>query len=303
MHAGPGLVPGLFVREDPMASSTWIVGGRDILEGHAFLLMGVLNLTPDSFSDGGLFLDPGAAEAQALRMVAEGAGLLDLGAESSRPGSEPVSGEEEWRRLGAVLKRLRAALPALPISVDTTKSSVGRRALDEGADILNDISAGRMDSRVFALAAERSASLILMHSRGTPKTMQEFAHYDDACKEVASELGDQLEAASRAGVAKERVVLDPGIGFSKRVEDNVALLRDLRPLHLFGRPLLVGASRKSLIGALTGAPVEARLPGTLALHCAALQAGARIFRVHDVEAHRQALTCASAVAAAKESKV
>lgn len=273
----------------------WMVGGKNLLEGRPFLLMGVLNLTPDSFSDGGRFGDPGAAEAHARRMVEEGADLVDVGAESSRPGSDPVSEEEEWRRLGPVLKRLRAAFPALPISVDTTKAAIAGRALDEGADILNDITAGRGEPELLRIAAKRGASLVLMHMRGTPKTMQDAPHYDDAPAEVATELGERLGEAIRGGIALERIVVDPGIGFAKRLEDNLALLRNLGPLHRLGRPLLVGASRKSLIGALTGAPVEARLPGTLALHCAALHAGARIFRVHDVAAHKQALTCTAAV--------
>jgi len=277
----------------------WIVRGRNLMEERPFLLMGILNLTPDSFSDGGSHLDPAQALDHALRLAEEGADLLDLGAESSRPGSDPVPAEEEWRRLGPVLTRVRAALPELPLSVDTTKAEVARRALDGGADIVNDISAGRLDPAMLPLAARRGASLVLMHMRGEPKTMQADPRFEDAPREVASDLGLRLAAALSAGVAPERIVLDPGIGFGKRTQDNLALLADLSPLLALGRPVLVGASRKSLIGALAGAPVEERLPGTLALHAAALLGGARVFRVHDVAAHRQALTCAAAVAAAR----
>ncbi len=280
----------------PAGSAAWRVGGRDLLADRPFLLMGVVNVTPDSFSDGGRFLDPGAAVAQAVRLAEEGADLLDLGAESSRPGSDPVPAREEWRRLGPVLEQVRAALPELPLSVDTTKAKVARRALDAGADVVNDISAGRLDPGLLPLVAERGAALVLMHMRGVPKTMQEAPVYADAPAEVAAELAERLDAARREGVREERLVLDPGIGFGKRVEDNLALLRDLSPLLALGRPVLVGASRKSVVGALTGAGVEDRLPGTLALHVAAFLGGARLFRVHDVAAHRQALTCAAALA-------
>lgn len=273
----------------------WVVRGRNLLEGRPFLLMGILNLTPDSFSDGGRFLDPASAESHAKRMAQSGADLIDLGAESSRPGSDPVDAEQEWSRLGPVLARLRAALPEMPLSVDTTKAEVARRALDAGADVINDISAGRSDPDMLPLVAQRGAALVLMHMRGEPKTMQEDPRYGDAPREVAAELTAALEAAKAAGVADERIVLDPGIGFGKRTQDNLALLADLSPLLALGRPLLVGASRKSLVGDLTGAPVEARLPGTLALHAAALLGGARVFRVHDVAAHKQALACAAAV--------
>jgi dihydropteroate synthase len=211
-----------------------------------------------------------------------------------------VTAEEEWRRLSPALERIRGALPKLPLSVDTTKAEVARRALDAGADAVNDISAGLLDPAMFPLVAERGASLVLMHMRGVPKSMQEEPQYSDAPREVAAGLGERLATALRAGVAEERIALDPGIGFGKRTEDNVALLSDLSPLLVLGRPVLIGASRKSVVGALTGAEVGERLPGTIALHVAALLGGARIFRVHDVAAHRQALTCAAAIAAAQK---
>ena len=284
-------------------AARWVVRGRDLLEGRPFALMGVVNLTPDSFSDGGRHLEPQAALDHALRLAGEGADLLDLGAESSRPGSDPVTTEEEWRRLGPALERIRSALPDLPLSVDTTKAEVARRSLDAGADAVNDISAGLLDPAMLPLICQRGAALVLMHMRGVPKSMQEEPQYSDAPREVAAYLGERLAAALRAGVAGERIALDPGIGFGKRTEDNLALLSDLSQLLAFGRPVLIGASRKSVIGALTGAPIGERLPGTIALHVAALLGGARIFRVHDVAAHRQALLCAAAVAAAQKSIV
>jgi dihydropteroate synthase len=275
-----------------------LLRGRDFLEGKPFLLMGVLNLTPDSFSDGGLHLDPGAAAAQAARMAREGADLLDLGAESSRPGSDPVPAAEELRRLLPVIRTLRRDLPEVPISVDTTKAEVAREALDAGADLVNDISAGTFDPAMIPLCARRGAPLVLMHMRGVPKTMQASPSYQDPVEEVLSELRERVRAAEAAGLGPGTLLVDPGIGFGKRPEDNLALLDGLESFAVLGHPVLVGASRKSLIGALTGAPVGERLPGTLALHVAAFLRGARIFRVHDVSEHRQALLCAAALAAA-----
>ncbi|MEW5765502.1 MAG: dihydropteroate synthase [Acidobacteriota bacterium] len=272
--------------------------GRNRLEESPFLLMGVLNLTPDSFSDGGLYLDPADACARGVRMAREGADLLDLGAESSRPGSDPVPSGEELRRLLPVVEALRRALPDVPLSVDTTKAEVARAALDAGADMVNDISAGTFDEAMIPLCARRRVPLVLMHLRGTPKTMQEAPHYEDPVAEVVSELAARVRAAEAAGLGPGTLLVDPGIGFGKRPEDNLALLRNLPALSSLGYPLLVGVSRKSLIGALTGAPVGERLPGTLALHAAALLGGARIFRVHDVAEHRQALLCAAALASA-----
>lgn len=278
-----------------MATGGLVLRGKDRLEGRPFLLMGIVNVTPDSFSDGGRFLDPAAAVAHGRRLAAEGADILDLGAESSRPGSDPVPAEEELRRLLPVVRGLREALPEVPLSVDTTKAAVAEAALDHGADMVNDISAGTFDPAVVPLCARRRAPLVLMHLRGTPKTMQEAPYYRDPVAEVKGELEGRLRAAEAAGLGPGTLLLDPGIGFGKRPEDNLALLRDLPPLASLGYPLLVGVSRKSLVGALTGAPVEDRLPGSLAFHVAALLGGARIFRVHDVAAHRQALACAAAL--------
>jgi dihydropteroate synthase len=273
---------------------TLVVKGRDLLEARPFLLMGVVNVTPDSFSDGGRFLNPQEAIAHGLRMAEEGAHILDLGAESSRPGSDPVEDDEEVRRLLPVLDGLRRALPEIVLSVDTTKASVARSALDGGADLVNDISAGA-DPAMLPLCALRGAPIVLMHMRGRPKTMQTEPRYSDAAAEVVSELRPRVEAAEAAGLGPGQIVVDPGFGFAKRPQDNLALVAHLEALASFGHPVLVGASRKSTIGAVTGAPVEDRLPGTLALHTAALLKGARILRVHDVKAHTQAMACAAAL--------
>ena len=273
----------------------FLARGRDLLEGRACLIMGVLNLTPDSFSDGGRFVKAEDAVTRGMEMAEEGADLLDLGAESSRPGSEPVAEEEEKRRLLPVLQALRRALPDVPLSVDTTKASVAEAALDAGADVINDISGGRMDAAMVPLCARRGATLILMHMRGTPKIMQESPCYEDPVAEITAELRACVAAAESAGLGPGQLAVDPGIGFAKRPQDNLSVLAHLEALTCLGHPILVGASRKSLIGALTGADVADRLPGTLALHTAALLNGAQILRVHDVKEHRQALACAAAL--------
>lgn len=274
---------------------TLMARGRNLLEGRRFLVMGVVNVTPDSFSDGGRFLDPAFAIAHGLRLAEEGAHILDLGAESSRPGSDRVSEEEEKRRLLPVVEGLRAALSHMPLSVDTTKASVAAAALDAGADLINDISAGTSDPALLPLCANRNVCVILMHSRGEPKTMQDAPHYADCAAEVVGELRCRVEAAETAGLGPGRLVVDPGFGFAKRAQDNLALVAHLEALSCLGYPILVGASRKATIGVLTGASADDRLPGTLALHAAALLKGASILRVHDVREHTQALACAAAL--------
>lgn len=274
---------------------TLVVRGRNLLEDRRFLIMGVVNVTPDSFSDGGRFLDPAAAVAHGLKLAEEGAHILDLGAESSRPGSGPVSEEEERRRLLPVIEGLRAALPGMPLSVDTKKAPVAAAALEAGADMINDISAGTFDPALVPICIQRTAPLVLMHSRGEPETMQESPHYGDCVAEVVAELRNRVEAAEAAGFGPGQLVVDPGFGFAKRTEDNLALIAHLEALACMGYPILVGASRKATIGTLTGAPLGDRLPGTLALHAAALLKGASILRVHDVSEHVQALACAAAL--------
>ncbi len=274
-----------------------VVRGRDLLEGRRCLIMGILNLTPDSFSDGGRYLAPDRAAAHGEAMAEEGADILDLGAESSRPGSEPVPAEEEAGRLLPVLVALRASLPGAVLSVDTTKAAVAEAALDAGADMINDISAGRMDPAMIPLCARRRVPLVLMHMRGVPKTMQEEPFYRDTVGEVTGELRGRVTEAEEAGMGPGDLVIDPGIGFGKRPRDNTVLIHHLEAPASLGYPVLVGASRKSLIGFLSGAPVEERLPGTIAFHTAALLRGASILRVHDVKAHVQALACTSALPA------
>ena len=268
--------------------------GARTFEGPGPFLMGVLNATPDSFSDGGRFADPGAAEARALAMAEEGADLVDVGGESTRPGAEPVPVEEEIRRVVPVVERLRARGFPLPVSVDTSKPEVARAALDAGADLVNDV-AGLAAPGMAELVAARGVPAVIMHTRGTPADMASRAVYVDVVEEVAAELGQALARAERAGVRRERVLLDPGIGFAKTAAQSVALLAGLPRLRALGCPLLVGPSRKSFIGRISGAGVEERLPGTLAAVAACVLAGAEIVRVHDVAPARQAALVAAAI--------
>ncbi len=257
-------------------------------------LMGVLNVTPDSFSDGGRFLDPGAAVDRALRLVEEGADLLDVGGESARPGAPPVPAQEERRRVVPVLERLAARGFAVPISVDTSKAEVARAAVGAGAAMVNDVR-GLADPEMARAVAEAGVPVVLMHMRGTPADMQSRASYRDVVAEVKAELAAALARAAAAGVPAERTVLDPGIGFAKAAGHSLRLLGRLGELETLGRPLLVGPSRKSFIGHVTGAPVAERLPGTLAAVAAAVLGGAAFLRVHDLGAARQAARVAAAI--------
>ena len=270
-------------------------GGRQLALGGRPRVMGILNLTPDSFSDGGLCDDPGRAVERALALAEAGADLLDLGAESTRPGggvygggAPPVDVEEEWRRLAPVLATLRRRLD-LPLSVDTRKGEVARRALAEGADLINDVTA-LADPAAARAVADAGCPVVLMHSRGETATMQRHAVYDDVVAAVRSELAAALDRAERLGVDREQTVLDPGIGFAKGGEHNVTLLARLDELAELGRPLLVGASRKAFLGRLSGVerPAE-RLAGSLAAALWSAARGAAIVRVHDVAETRQAL--------------
>ncbi len=271
------------------------VGDRDLFRDRQSLLMGILNVTPDSFYDGGRCLDSERAVEHGVKLSEEGAHILDVGAESSRPGSDPIPAEEEMARLLPVLEGLRQSLSDAVLSVDTVKAEVARAALDAGADLINDISAGRYDPEMIPLAAEKKVPIVLMHMRGLPKTMQESPRYEDPVFEVVEELRVAVKAAEAAGVDSGKIVVDPGIGFGKRPADNLDLLDSLPSLKSLGYPVLVGASRKSLIGHVTGAQAEDRLPGTLALHLLATLNGANILRVHDVREHAQALRMLRAV--------
>jgi len=250
------------------------------------LLMGIVNLTPDSFSDGGRHLDPRAAIDAGLAMVEQGADILDLGAESTRPGAATVEPAEEIRRLLPVIEGLSAC--GVPLSVDTRKPEVMREVLAAGADMINDIAGFATPAAIAAVAASR-CGLCVMHMQGEPGTMQQAPAYEDVVAEVQDWLRERVVALGAAGVEATRIVLDPGIGFGKTVDHNLQLLEALDEFAVFGMPLLVGVSRKSLIGALTGRPVDGRLAGSLAAALAAVARGAKIVRVHDVPETRDAL--------------
>lgn len=254
--------------------------------------MGVLNVTPDSFSDGGDYLDPAAAVAHARRMAAEGADLVDVGGESTRPGSEPVPLDEELRRVLPVLERLSGS--GIAASIDTSKAEVARRALAAGAQLVNDVTALRGDPAMVGVVAVSQAELCLVHMLGEPRTMQENPRYADVVSDVKRFLEERLDFAARQGVAEERIWLDPGIGFGKALEHNLALLRRLDEIVAIGRPVLIGASRKRFIGTLTGRSERERGAGTLAANLIAYQRGASMFRVHEVAPNRDALLLAAA---------
>jgi dihydropteroate synthase len=256
--------------------------------------MGVVNATPDSFSDGGRFLALDAAVARAERLAEEGADLVDLGGESTRPGALPVGEDEERRRVVPVVERLRARGFRVPISVDTSKGAVARAALEAGADLVNDVS-GLSDPALAAAVAEAGVPVVVMHTRGTPADMAGRARYADLLGEVAAELRQGMARAAAAGIGEERIILDPGLGFAKTPAQTVELLARVGELRGLGRPLLVGPSRKRFIGELTGAPVGDRLHGTLAAVAACVLAGVEFVRVHDVAAARQAALVAAAL--------
>ncbi len=257
------------------------------------IVMGVVNVTPDSFSDGGAWLDAEAAIAHGRELVAQGAAILDVGGESTRPGAEPVSEAEELRRVVPVLHGLAGA--GARLSIDTSKAAVAAAALDAGATIVNDVSALRGDPAMAALVAQRDCDVCLMHMLGEPRTMQRDPRYDDVVLEVREFLSERLRLAVGAGIARERVWLDPGIGFGKTVDHNLELLARLDEIVALGAPLVVGTSRKAFLGAIAGGQaVDARVPGTIATNVLALARGARIFRVHDVAAVHDALLVAAA---------
>ena len=258
------------------------------------LIMGILNVTPDSFSDGGSFMDPQRALSQFDRMVSEGADLIDIGAESTRPGSKGIDEREELRRLTPVLEVI-GKRATVPISVDTRKAVVAERVLDLGAVIINDVSALTYDPNVGPVVARRKAGLVLMHMRGTPQTMQQFCEYENVVKEVGSYLGDRVKHAERVGIAREQMIVDPGIGFAKHPQHNLALLHGLRAFQQLGRPVVVGVSNKSFIGTVTDAPVHKRTMGTAAAVTAAVLGGAQMVRVHDVRLMRDVVRMSEAI--------
>ena len=257
-------------------------------------VMGIVNVTPDSFSDGGRYFALEKAIAHGIALARQGAEIIDIGGESTRPGARPVSAGEEMERVLPVIRGLRRAL-SIPISIDTTKADVARAAVDEGADMVNDISALRFDPAMAPLIAAAKLPVVLMHMQGTPRTMQQSPRYQDVVEEVKEFLQSRIRFALEAGVSAERIIIDPGIGFGKELEHNLALLRGLPALASLGQPLLVGPSRKTFVGKLLDAGPEERLEGSLAAAVAAVLAGANIIRTHDVKETRRAVRIADAL--------
>ncbi len=260
------------------------------------LVMGVLNVTPDSFSDGGRFAEPALAAEHALRMVHDSADIIDIGGESTRPGAEPVPVEQEIERVIPVITAIRRETD-VPISIDTYKAKTAKAALEAGADIVNDVSALRFDPEMVRVVADHKVPLVLMHMLGSPRDMQKDPRYDDCIKEVSEFLDERAEFAVAHGVARSRIIVDPGLGFGKRLEDNIVILRDLKRFRSLGRPVLVGASRKSFISKLhpSDEPADRRLGGSLAAMTLAVLNGANIIRVHDVDQTVEALKVLEAV--------
>lgn len=262
--------------------------------GKRTLLMGVLNVTPDSFSDGGLYFDKEKAIAHGLRMIEEGADIIDIGGESTRPGSKPLGLEEELHRIIPVIEFL-VKESDIPISIDTYKSAVARKAIEVGAEIVNDISALRFDPDLAKLVAKEDVPLILMHMRGVPETMQKDVHYDSLFSEILQYLKDSIKRAEADGIAPEQIIIDPGIGFGKTIEDNLLIIKNLSEFRILGKPILLGTSRKSFIGKILGAEIGDRLEGTLSSIAIGVLNGAHIIRCHDVLQAKKAIAVADAI--------
>ena len=272
-----------------MTARVWKIGDRTVDLAKRGMIMGVINVTPDSFSDGNQFFECDAAVQHGVQMELEGADIIDVGGESTRPGAEPVSVDEELRRVIPVIEKLRART-TVPISIDTSKSQVAGAALDAGAAIINDVTAGRGDKGMFDLAATRRAALLLMHMQGEPRTMQKNPHYGDVVQEVADFFRQQYSRALECGVDPMTLAFDPGIGFGKTLEHNLSLLANLETLRVHDRPLVVGVSRKSFLGKLVGSnEVRDRLAPTVALTAVLRARGADVLRVHDVKENVAAL--------------
>src|SRR5579864_4537981 len=272
-----------------MTNRLWKIGDRTADLSRRGMIMGVLNVTPDSFSDGNEFFEPGAAVEQGAQMELEGADIIDVGGESTRPGAEPVSVDEELRRVIPVIEKLRAKV-SIPISIDTSKARVASAALDAGAAIINDVTSGRADKEMFSLAATRKTAVVLMHMQGEPRTMQKNPHYGDVVHEVADFFRQQYSRAVECGIDPMTLAFDPGIGFGKTLEHNLSLLKNLEQLRVHDRPLVVGVSRKSFLEKLAGSnEVRDRLAPTVALTAILRARGADVFRVHDVKENAAAL--------------
>ena len=284
----------VYTKRDNSVTHSWQLPDRTWHPQPLPGLMGILNVTPDSFSDGGQYAETQSAVEHALQLIEDGADIIDIGGESTRPGADPVSETEELRRTVPVIQQL-AEQSSVPISIDTTKASVAREALNAGASILNDISGLTFDPKMVGVCAASNCGVVCMHIRGTPQTMQNEPTYDDCVAEVCDFLRQRLSVLESAGIAPERVCLDPGIGFGKTAEHNMALLQNLRQLHEPGRPLLVGHSRKRFLSKLLGRQVEERLAGTIGVAVALATQGADFIRVHDVRATRDALVAWHAI--------
>jgi dihydropteroate synthase len=267
---------------------------RTLTLGKKTLLMGILNVTPDSFSDGGLFFDQDRAISHGLRMVEEGADIIDIGGESTRPGSKPIELEEELRRVIPVIESI-AKEADVPISIDTYKSAVAQRAVEAGAEIINDISGLHFDPGLAKIAAKGNIPLILMHIRGTPETMQKNIHYDSLFSEILQYLKDSIKRAESAGLNPGQIIIDPGIGFGKTLEDNLLIIKNLHEFRILGKPILLGTSRKSFIGKILNAEPDDRLEGTLTSIAIGVFNGAHIIRSHDVLQTKKAIAVADAI--------
>ncbi len=261
---------------------------------HGYAVMGIVNVTPDSFSDGGSWLDAGAAIRHGLELACDGAVILDVGGESTRPGAHPVPADEELARVLPVIEGLRSVGARAQISIDTSKASVAAAALDAGATLVNDVTALRGDPEMVDVVAQSQADCCLMHMLGEPRTMQNNPRYDEVVSDVKAFLEDRMAFAVARGVVEERILLDPGIGFGKTLEHNLELIRRLGELVALGRPVVIGTSRKSFLGKITGSPMKDRLAATIATNVLAYERGARVFRVHDPGPVRDALAIAAA---------
>ena len=298
-----GAVSLALARYNEPAHDLELPDGRVLPLSQRVHVMGIVNVTPDSFSDGGRFYDRGDAIAHGRRLAEEGAHILDVGGESTRPGADPVTEDEEIERVVPVVEAL-AGKTTVPVSVDTTKASVAKAALDSGAQIVNDVSAGRFDLAMFPLVTSRRAPIVLMHMLGEPRTMQKEPRYRDVVGEIAGFLADRSDAAVAAGVDRERILVDPGFGFGKTREHNLVLLKRLRELRCLGFPVLAGTSRKTFIGKTLGdLPVEERLEGTAATVALAVAAGASMVRVHDVREMGRVVRMVEAVLSARETPI
>jgi dihydropteroate synthase len=275
----------------------WRIGERAFDCSKRTLVMGILNVTPDSFSDGGRFLDRATAVTHATRLVDDGADILDIGGESTRPGSTPVSADEELERVHPVIERLAELHPGVPVSIDTRKADVAAEALDAGATIVNDVSGGA-DPAMFDVVRDRGAAVVLMHMQGDPGTMQRAPHYDDVVGEVHEYLRQRIEAAELAGIDAERIAIDPGIGFGKDLDHNLELMHGVDALLDLGRPVVVGPSRKQFIGTILDLPEEERVEGTVGAVVWMVVRGAHVVRVHDVREVARAVRVSDAIARA-----